>query len=101
MPVGKAALAAILQDSAYVLRIHRTRKMAQNPGFFKRYIVNTVNRFLDDDATTMGAAIAYYTTFSIAPLLLMVISIAGLVFRHDVVQRDIQQQIEGLIGTGP
>lgn len=75
--------------------------MAQNPGFFKRYIMNTVNRFLDDDATTMGAAIAYYTTFSIAPLLLIVISIAGLVFGRDVVQRDIQQQIQGLIGTGP
>ena len=35
---------------------------------------------MDDDGTTMAAALAYYTTFSIAPLLLIVISIVGLVF---------------------
>ena len=57
-----------------------------------------VNQFLDDDCTTLAAALAYYTTFSIAPLLLIVISIVGLVFGRDVVQHDIQVQIQGLIG---
>ena len=36
--------------------------------------------WLDDYAPSMGAALAYYTVFSIAPLLLIVVSIAGLVF---------------------
>lgn len=61
----------------------------------------TGSRFLDDDCATMGAAIAYYTTFSLAPLLLIVISIVGLVFGRQAVQHEIQTQIQGLIGPGP
>src|SRR5690349_16543237 len=60
----------------------------------------TVDRFTDDDCTTMAAAIAYYTTFSMAPLLLMVISIVGIVFGRDAVQHYVQTQIQGLIGEG-
>lgn len=39
-----------------------------------------VYSWLDDRAPTMGAAIAYYTVFSLAPMLVMVIAIAGLAF---------------------
>src|SRR5437763_3343180 len=66
-----------------------------------RLTSKTVNQFMDDDCTTMAAAVAYYTTFSIAPLLLVVISIVGVVFGRQAVQHDIQQQIQGLIGRGP
>lgn len=59
-----------------------------------------IGRFMDDDCTTMAAALAYYTTFSIAPLLLIVISIVGLIFGHDAVQHQITAQVEGLIGHG-
>jgi membrane protein len=59
-----------------------------------------VDRFIDDDCTTMAAAIAYYTTFSIAPLLLLVISIVGVVFGREAVQHYIQTQVQGLIGEG-
>src|SRR5437868_4895301 len=55
-------------------------------------------RFIDDDCMTMAAALAYYTIFSIAPLLLIVIAAAGLIFGHDVVQHQITGQIQGLIG---
>ena len=37
----------------------------------------------DDYASSMGAALAYYTTFSLAPLLIIVIAVAGLVFGED------------------
>ncbi len=53
---------------------------------------------MDDDGTSMAAALAYYTTFSIAPLLLIVIGIVGLVFGRQAVQQHIQDQIQGLIG---
>ncbi|PKO33231.1 MAG: hypothetical protein CVU34_14205 [Betaproteobacteria bacterium HGW-Betaproteobacteria-7] len=46
----------------------------------------------------MGAALAYYTLFSIAPLLIIVIAIAGLVFGHDAARGEIVAQIQGLIG---
>ncbi|HEY7391044.1 MAG TPA: YhjD/YihY/BrkB family envelope integrity protein, partial [Bryobacteraceae bacterium] len=61
-------------------------------------LVKAIRGFLDDDCTTMAAALAYYTTFSISPLLLIVISIVGLVFGRQAVQHQIQAQIQDLIG---
>jgi membrane protein len=46
----------------------------------------------------MGAAIAYYTVFSLAPLLLIVIAVAGAVFGREAVQGEIVAQLQGLIG---
>ena len=57
------------------------------------------NAWLDDYAPSMGAALAYYTVFSIAPLLLIVISIAGLVFGHDAARGEIVGQLQGLMGN--
>ena len=54
--------------------------------------------WLDDYAPSMGAALAYYTLFSIAPLLLMVISIAGLIFGVDAARGEIVGQLEGMMG---
>jgi membrane protein len=74
--------------------IHR-EKSARRP---RSLISKTTNNFLDDDCSTMAAALAYYATFSVAPLLLIVIGIVGVVFGHQAVQHDIEAQIEGLIG---
>lgn len=52
----------------------------------------------DDYAQSMGAALAYYTLFSIAPLLLIVISIAGLVFGQDAARGEIIGQLHSLMG---
>ena len=52
----------------------------------------------DDYAPSMGAAIAYYTLFSIAPLLVIVIAIAGLFFGEEAARGEIFDQIRGLIG---
>jgi membrane protein len=54
--------------------------------------------WLDDYAPSMGAALAYYTLFSIAPLLLIVISTAGLVFGEQAVRGEIFDQLRGLMG---
>jgi membrane protein len=59
----------------------------------------TVQAFIDDDCTTMGASLAYFTVFSLAPLLLTVISIAGLALGKESVQASLQEQVAGLIGT--
>lgn len=60
---------------------------------------DSVEAWLEDNAASMGAAVAYYTIFSLAPLLLMVIAIAGFVFGHDAAQGAILHQFDGLIGT--
>src|SRR5579862_1887060 len=59
----------------------------------------TVQSFLDDDCMTLGASLAYFTVFSLAPLLLTVISIAGLALGRQTVQHSIEGQIAGLIGS--
>ena len=46
----------------------------------------SVSSWLDDYAPSMGAALSYYTVFSLAPLLLIVVSVAGLVFGADAVR---------------
>jgi len=46
----------------------------------------------------MGAALAYYTTFSLAPVLIVVIAVAGLVFGQDAARGEIVYQLRGLIG---
>ena len=51
-----------------------------------------------DRAPSSGAAIAYYTLFAMAPVLLVVIGVAGLIFGADAVRGEIVGQIAGLIG---
>lgn len=59
----------------------------------------SVNEWLDDYAPSMGAAIAYYTAFSIAPLLVIVIAVAGYVFGEEAVRGSLHGQISGLVGS--
>lgn len=61
-------------------------------------IKTTFSSWLDDYAPSMGAALAYYTLFSIAPLLLIVISTAGLIFGEDAVRGEIFAQLRDLMG---
>jgi membrane protein len=58
----------------------------------------TYTKWTEDHAQTLGAALAFYTVFSLAPLLLIVIAIAGLVFGQEAAQGKIIGQIQGLIG---
>lgn len=57
------------------------------------------NSWSNDYAPSMGAALAYYTVFSIAPLLLIVISVAGLVFGQEAARGEIFAQLSGLMGA--
>ena len=54
--------------------------------------------FIDDEALSRGAAIAFYAVTSIAPILPIVIAIAGLVFGRDAAQHAITDQLTGLMG---
>jgi membrane protein len=59
---------------------------------------DTVRSFIEDDALSRGAAIAFYTVTSLAPVLLIVIAIAGLAFGRDAAQNAIVAQLSGLMG---
>lgn len=59
----------------------------------------TFEEWNEDKAPRLAAALAYYTAFSIAPLLIVAISIAGLVYGEEAVQGQIRYQIDGLVGS--
>ena len=61
-------------------------------------VKSAVAAWSDDYAPSMGAALSYYTIFSLAPLLLIVISIAGLFFGADAVRGEMFGQLRGLMG---
>lgn len=60
--------------------------------------VAAANAWIDDYAPSMGAALSYYTLFSLAPLLVMIIAIAGMVFGQDAAQGAIIAQLQGIMG---
>jgi membrane protein len=64
-----------------------------------RVAKETVSGFIEDDALSRGAAIAYYTLFSLAPMLLVAIAIAGLAFGQDAARGAIVDEFASLMGT--
>jgi membrane protein len=58
----------------------------------------SISGWSNDYAPSMGAAISYYTLFSIAPLLIIVISVAGLLFGADAVRSGVFDQLHALMG---
>jgi membrane protein len=68
------------------------------PKAFVRLLVQAVKSWSNDYAPSMGAAISYYTVFSLAPLLVIVIAIAGAAFGREAVQGLISEQLSGLVG---
>jgi membrane protein len=59
---------------------------------------DTAGEWSRDQAPRLGAALAYYATFSLAPLLIIAVSISGLVFGREAATGQIVGQIQGLVG---
>ena len=62
-------------------------------------IKQTFKEFSEDDCPQMAGALAYYTVFSLPPLLVIVIVIAGIAFGRQAVEGHVEQEIAGLIGA--
>ena len=63
-----------------------------------RLLKDAVIKWLEDEPFQLAAALSYYTLFSLAPLLIIVISIAGFAFGRDAAQDRIVETIQGLVG---
>lgn len=63
-----------------------------------RLLKDTVVQWTEDQPFQLAAALSYYTLFSLAPLLIVVIAIAGLAFGHDAAQERIAETLQGLMG---
>ena len=69
-----------------------------NPKLFLALLKSTYLEWTNDNAPRMSAALAYYTIFSLAPLLIITVAVAGLAFGTEAAQGEISAQIEGFIG---
>lgn len=58
----------------------------------------TVTRWTEDKASALAAALAYYALFSLAPLVLIAVAVAGLVFGQQAAEGQLYTQLAGLIG---
>jgi membrane protein len=63
-----------------------------------RLLKDAVIKWLEDEPFQLAAALSYYTLFSLAPLRIIVISIAGFTFGRDAAQDRIVETIQGLVG---
>jgi membrane protein len=64
-----------------------------------RLVIEAAKDWLDDKAPRLAAALSYYTAFSLPPLLVVLIGIAGIAFGAETVSERIVDQMRGLVGT--
>ncbi|HEY6127121.1 MAG TPA: YihY/virulence factor BrkB family protein [Candidatus Acidoferrum sp.] len=79
------------------------RQVSQSDGVLKPKTIFSLlktasSEWSKDNVPRMGAALAYYTIFSLAPLLVIAIAVAGLAFGMQAAQGEVTGQIQGLIG---
>src|SRR5512134_3191861 len=73
-------------------------KMLMSVAVFLRLFGTAALAWWDDDCTRLGASLAYYTLFAIAPVLLVATAIAGMVFGAEAVRGEIVGQLDQLVG---
>lgn len=66
---------------------------------FPNLLKLTYQGWKEDKASRLAAALAYYTVFSLAPMLVIAIAVAGLIWQRDAVQAAVMNQIGGLVGA--
>ena len=67
-------------------------------GLVWKSLKDAAGGFSDDKVTKLSASLAYYTGFSLAPLLILLMSISTLVFGQEAVQGEVNDQLSGFIG---
>ncbi|MBD2753641.1 YihY/virulence factor BrkB family protein [Spirosoma sp. BT704] len=78
------------------------KKSADQQGFFANALTvlkDAFNGFMDDRCLKLSAALAYYTIFSLAPLLVLVMALAGIFLGEEAIRGQIFDQINGLVGN--
>lgn len=74
-------------------------KFSWSPKELKRIFVQAYKDWNDDEAPKMGAALSYYTVLSLAPLLIVVITVAGFALGRKAVEGQLMYQISEMVGS--
>ena len=73
------------------------------PGFSVKLVWQALkesfNGFIDDKVPKLSASLAYYTVFSLAPLLILIIFLAGMFLGREAVEGSVYEQVKGFIGS--
>lgn len=65
----------------------------------KKVLGKTFSKAIDDDIMTQGAAIAFYTIFSIAPLFILIVSVSDLFLSEEYIRTQVEAQLNELVGS--
>src|SRR5579872_5937393 len=74
--------------------------MKERLNYVQSLLSTTYHEWDKHDAQTHGAALSYFTVLSLAPLLVIAVSIAGLAFGRQAVRGEIVEQMRGVVGSG-
>lgn len=66
---------------------------------YRKILRQTATEFMEDEALRLSAALSYYATFSLAPLLLIAIAVAGWAFGDEAVRGQVDDQLRGSLGN--
>lgn len=78
--------------------IHKKQKVKYLKAFWNSFI-NSFRLFRKHDTLTMGAALSYYTGFSLIPIIVIVMSLSGYILGEQAVQGEIKNQLQGSLGN--
>jgi len=95
-PAARTEAAPPEEPTGYRLRFRRYPRLLGYAGVLRV----AAAAWSDHRASTMGAALAFYATFSIAPILIIAIAIAGSVFGPEAARGEVVAQFAGLTGQG-
>ena len=73
-------------------------RCTQNGRRLYPFFIDTIKAWIDHRAASKGAALAFYTLFSMTPILMLVVAVVGYFFGEDAAQGQIMTQISGQIG---
>jgi membrane protein len=76
----------------------RAKKDRMTPDRLRAVLKDTFSGWWNDNVPRMGAALAYYTLFALAPILVVVIAVGGMAFGPEAVRGEIVEQIQSLVG---
>lgn len=76
-----------------------THKPAKNLKGYGKLLIQSYNAFMDDNALKMSASLSYYTTFAIAPLLLIIVSLAGIFYGPEAGQGKVFAELNSFLGA--
>jgi len=88
----------VRKESGTGLAGHTSRFLHLGWGQIGAMFREAINGWVDDNVPRLGASLAYYTLLSIAPLLVVVVAVAGMAFGREAVEGQIFWQTEGLLG---